>query len=222
MSEVTQGSGAPSPESGATGANSPDSGQPIEKNPGSNSVTPPVENSELKRALDDLHRFKKEALEYKKLFNQVKDDQLKKDKNFESLYETSETSRKMLESGYIAEKKEDALRAACIRLGIRAEAESDLNQKRWLDSIQEELTTEGRVLVHGAEQLAEEIKRTKPHWFKTAEAPKFNPGGNAGALEGTQELTADYMIELQRKDRKKYLELIPKFQDQLRKRKNQA
>lgn len=220
MDTEQKGSSAPSSESSAPDVNPTDSGQTQElQNEGGN---PPAQkvDADLQRIKDDMLKYKKENQEYKRMIESLKQQKLKEQNDYKTLYEQSNAELEKFRVGYVTEKKREALKSAALKLGLRPEAEQDL-ELLGLDQIHEEFTSDGRIIVHGAEQLAEEMKKRRSHWFKSGEAPKFYSGGGSKA-EIPQELTPQYMRSLEtskdQNDRKKYKELYPKFVEQLRKK----
>lgn len=212
---INEASGAAASESSATEDNQADSGDPSIIKTEVTTQEPP--NADLQRLKDDMLKYKKESQESKKIIESLKQQKLKEQNDFKTLYETAHSELEQFRTGYVKEKKREALRSAVQKLGLRAEAEQDLDLLG-LDPLTEELTTEGRVIVHGAEQYAQQLKQQRGHWFKTNEPPRINSGGGAKP-DTPQTLTANYMVELERKDPKKYKELYPKYVEQLRKNK---
>jgi len=171
----------------------------------------------------DMSRFKQERNDLQVKLKNLEDDKLKKDENWKTLYEqekgakeTAETKLTNFQEGYFTDKKISEVRTLAIKAGLRSEAESDL-ENHPMDGVQVERTDHGRTIVHGADTFVETLKRTKPHWFKTDKFPTINPGGGgAPPKETPKELTAKYVVALERTDPKKYRELHPEYLRQLR------
>lgn len=219
MEVENQGSRAPSSESSAPDATT-DSGQTQEIETNSQSAAPSEETADFKRLREDMLKYKKDNQLLKKQMDDLKQQKMKEQNDWKTLYEEELGKRESFEKGYVKEKKQTALRSAVQKLGLRPEAEQDLDLLG-LDQIHEEFTSDGRILVHGAEQYAEELKKTRSWWFKSSEPPKFNPGGGKGP-DQPKELSAQYMVSLEKKDPKKYRELMPVYLEQTRKRKLQG
>jgi len=176
---------------------------------------------DLQRYKDDMFRYKDEAKTAKEALDANKTQSLKDKDDYKSLYEAEKTRREVAETsltdfsdGYYTDKKFSEVRALALRAGIRPEAEKDLELLD-LKKVQVERTDQGRTIVHGADTFVEELKRTSPHWFKASNNLNINTrGGGAPPVEPVT-LTAQYMVDLQRKDSKLYRELLPKYKQQL-------
>lgn len=207
-------------ESGATTTEGGANGQTVTQQTTEVSSTQAPQEAALKRALDDMHKFKRQTQELQQQIQSLQDEKLKSQNDFKSLYERTkgelEETRKQKEqfiSSYFEDQKRGALKSAVLKLGLRPEAESDLDLID-LSDVAIERTDQGRVLVHGADSKAEQIKKTRPHWFKNQTQVTINSGGTNSPAVETGNLTPQFMVELERKDPKKYRELFPKFIEQ--------
>lgn len=178
-----------------------------------------------KRALDDIQKWKSTAKTLEKKIQELEEKKLQETSDYKTLWENEKRSREesegkleKLRTGWHFNEKINAIKNECLKLGLRPEAEADLELLP-LDGAVIETTSQGRVLVNGADQVAQEIKKKKPYWFKSADVPRVNAGGAGGKVDTTTELTAAKMVELEKKDPKKYRELMPKFLEQRNKKK---
>jgi len=182
---------------------------------------------DARRFKDDMLKFKDENESLKTENQSIKDAKLKEDGNWKALAEQAETRAKALEGenkdlkkGYFDDRKFSEVRTLAAKAGLITEAEGDLELID-LGAIQVERTDQGRTLVHGAETFVENLKRTKPHWFKSGTNLKINSGGGgAPPPADPTELTAAYMVKLERTDKEKYLKVFPEYQRQRKERRN--
>jgi len=123
-----------------------------------------------------------------------------------------EGKNKSLVDSFYTTKKHDAVLAECRKLGLTDAAEEDLSLIAF-EGGDVERTDQGRVIVHGASDFAQELKKRKGHWFSSQQAPKINAGGARRDPEPS-ELTASYLYSLEKTDKKKFLELMPKYMAQ--------
>jgi vacuolar-type H+-ATPase subunit I/STV1 len=172
------------------------------------------------RFLDDVKKWQKKATDTEKELNDLKEQRLKESNDYKTLYETEKKNRETLDESFknfktavVFDKKFDVVKQECLKLGLRPEAESDLELLDLAGAVVE-TTSQGRVLVNGADTLAQEIKKTKPHWFKSASVPQVNAGGAGGGAKAPAELTASYMVELEKKNPSEYRKLFPEYMKQ--------
>lgn len=199
MEEKITGSGAPAGDmDGAPDAKIPEKAEPEKK-------VVPVENH--KRALDDLHRYKNTAKELEARLNAVEEERLREKQDFKALAErykaeSEANSGKLREVNALIERSQKlaALERAALEAGIRPEAIDDLESLR-LDTIQLETTSNGRFIVNGVKDFVEDIKSRKPHWFNKAKPPTVDSGGGGAKPTGDGKVTANDMIEMERKVR---------------------
>ena len=173
-----------------------------------------------KRAIDDLHKYKSEAQTLREQLEERESERLREKEDFKALAEREKKLREETEdklrkhsSFYQNETKRNAIRAAALKAGIRSEAESDLELIP-LDGIEVEITSTGRFLVHGADSFVEDLKRKRPHWFRSSQIPTVNSGGASSSLSPDAELTPKALYELERKDPAKFKEAVKKYQQQ--------
>lgn len=130
-----------------------------------------VSKSELKKVLDELHRYKKEAKEAQSQIKESKLMSLKEKEEWQKIaelkeQEAQEASEKAerIQNSYVNEKKFSAIKEAAIKAGIRKDAIGDLDLLDFED-VQIETTSTGRMNVLGAESAVKKLKMQKPHWF---------------------------------------------------------
>lgn len=184
----------------------------------------PIRPEDHQRAINDMLKFKTQAQElavrsqeYEAKLAQLEEDRLKATNDFKTMYEREKETRlniekehKQFKEGYLFEQKFNAVRAAALKAGIRSEAEADLSLVK-LDGVGLEATSSGRFLVHGADDYIEQLKKSKPHWFKSGEVPQFNSGGLNQSVPENKTLNKDELYQLQKKDPKKFREYISKM-----------
>lgn len=180
-----------------------------------------------KRALDDMHKFKQKNKELgdriKQLEQKLEDYEqkhLKEQEDWKTLFEREKQRREEAErqanevsESFFENQKFNKVKSLAYQAGLRGEAEDDLLRMEF-DGVTAEQDERGHVRVYGAESFIEKLKKQKPHWFQQKNAPRINSGGHKKAEP--QELTAEYMLELERKNHKKYKELLPKFVEQMK------
>jgi hypothetical protein len=211
MEEGDSGSGATATDSGAES--------------GEKSENKTVRFEDHKRALDDLHKNKSKARELEDQVNTLnakiqasEEASLAQQNDFKALAERHksraeelEAENRKLSDSFYTSKKYDAVFHNALKSGLRKEAEVDLEMLN-LDGVSIERTDHGRVIVHGASSYVEELKRTRPHWFKSSDVARINAGGaGSNNLNSASELTPQYMAELSRKDPAKYKKLFPDY-----------
>ncbi len=182
-----------------------------------------VSEDDHNRALEDLHKFKKQAKESlertQKLeadLEKLKKDGLKSTNDYKTLFEQAEQEKetlkgenKKLKDGFMDHLKRSELRAKAVEKGIKKEALDDLSLVD-TSEIETEFTSSGRYLINGVDGFVERLKKTKQHWFASNNPANINTGGKGGGGEG-KPLTHSYMLELERTDPKKYKELAPQY-----------
>lgn len=205
--ETTQDSGASSAESGAQGSELVDETGQTE--------TQEVDEG-TKRALDDLHKFKKRykdaEKEKQRLQQQIEEFQtqkLREQEDWKTLAEREAQAKKealeryeSLRESIYQNEKFNAVRSYAMQKGLIPEAERDLSLLS-MDGVTVEATSEGRLIVHGAESFVDNtLLKDRSHWFRSKEVPRFNSGG-AGQKGGvTPEISASIVVELERKFRR--------------------
>ncbi len=196
-----------------------------DENTSSDNQTRTISFEDHKRALDDMHRFKSQARELEQKYTQLQsqlDTKRKADlegaNDWKSLYEQEKAARAELENKHgslreniVYNEKFRAVNAALAKSGLRPDALKIL-ERETLDSIEVEATSQGRFLVHGVDLFVDQFKKQFPFAFQETSPPKINAGGGAtGSSFGDEELTPAYMVNLERTDKAKYYELMPKF-----------
>jgi hypothetical protein len=134
---------------------------------------------------------------------------LKQKENYKGLYELEKKKREEAEAkntkiskNYFEDKKVEAVEREAIKLGILDVALEDVKGLD-VDVLQVETTNLGRSEVIGAKDFVEQLKIDRPHWFNKTGAPIVN-NGPPGDPPKPKELTADELVQLQKKDPEKY------------------
>lgn len=139
-----------------------------------------VSRKDHQRAIEDMHKFKKLALEKDEALKKLETAKLVEKEQYKDLWEKSEKEKadaieesSKIKSAYFNGQKFSALKAECAKLGILDSAVSDLDMVD-LSEIRTETTSTGRINVLNAKEIAEDIKRRRPHWFGNPGAGKVN------------------------------------------------
>lgn len=223
------GSSSGGAQTGGSGASAGSTGGEGDKggSGGAGDQTKVIKPEDHERALADLHKFKSDAkkaadaLAAKEAeLAEIRKNNLKAANDLKPYVEQLEGENKTLKDqigtlkkGFGETFKSMELKAAAKKLGITDQGLQDLDLLRF-DDVTTEFTTEGRVIVSGAEQAAETLKKTRPHWFQTGSAANINTGGKGGNST-PDALTTEYMNGLEKSDPKRYRELFPKYAKQL-------
>lgn len=163
-----------------------------------------VPKSEHQRALDDLHKFKKQAKELQTQLENANSSRLKEKEDFKTLAETYEKKWKE-ESELHAKTKQSveynhkytAAYSALKKEGLMDEAEKLLD-KDGLEELVIENTDQGRYIIHGKDALVQRWKKDLPFAFKSATPPKINPGGGKTTDISDKEVTAASVFEAEK------------------------
>lgn len=221
------GGGASNTDGGAGGGQSGDSGNKGGEGGGAGG-SQSISKEDHDRALADLHRFKADAkknAEQAQLLqdqiNQLKKQGMRTAEDFKSLSETQakELEEKdktiaTLKNGISKTFRSMQVKQEAKALGIKESAMRDLDLLDFSDQVQVVFGDDGTVSVDGAKQAAENLKKTRDHWFQTGKVDNINTGGKGGGNEPA-ELTSAYMNSLEKTDPKKYKELYPKYVKQI-------
>jgi hypothetical protein len=216
--------------SGGTGGDNGEGGN------GGGDNTGTVDLKTHKAILDKYHAqnadTKKKEAEIERLRNELKSksNQDSTDKgDFKSLYERTKADNETLQAKFteyrdaaVNTRRGEALEAELKKLGLKAGNESVIDFADF-EEMPHELTSRGRILVHGVEEAARKLKEKYSFAFETKTTPRINSGGagggsgnnGAGAGDGTEftddQLTTDFMLEMEKKDRAMYRKLMPRY-----------
>lgn len=157
------------------------------------------------RAIDDMHKAKARARELEEKLKTEEESKLKEKQEYKTLYERERDARiqsdeksTKLEESYINSQKYSALKTECLKLGILDTAVVDLDMYD-LRNVQFETTSTGRVQVINAKEVAEDLKRIKPHWFGAPGVARVNTtvpttiGSGEVTYSDIMKLEAQYM-----------------------------
>jgi hypothetical protein len=132
----------------------------------------------LERYKSDMFKYKASNDKLKKELEDIRNSQLKANKNWEQYGKEQETKAsiaeerlQMVEQTYLQERKNSVLNSVAVRAGM-----IDLELLGVLDmpEVQVETTSSGKIIVHGAEAAIQSLKSRKPHLFQS-KAPSINP-----------------------------------------------
>lgn len=187
-----------------------------------------VTRDAYERMQADLVRHKEEARKLREEREADATRKLKEANQFKELAERYETENKTLKeenhrikSSVLEERRYSTVREAAKKLGLRAEAVSDLEGLD-LSEVSIETTSTGKINVLGADKFAERLKTVKPHWFSAGNAGSVNSStpraGDSDAASGGAVTTQD-LIAAEREGRKsgdmsKYHDLHKRFRAQ--------
>lgn len=193
-----------------------------------------VSQDDHKRTLDDMHRFKREKIAAEERANTLEAEKkaleeakLAEANDWEALAKKREAERDSAiqerdseRNSFHDSKKYDAVYRAAAKLGLKKEAESDLDMLK-LDTVEIENTDHGRTIIRGADTFAENLMKTKPHWFQSKKAPVFNGGGGAPPPQINGEVTVQDVLRLEKiakrtGNNKAYYAALEKFNAQKR------
>lgn len=220
---VTIPSGAEGGEASGTNPDAPATAAPASPTP-TDTSSKTVNYQDHKRAVDDMMRFKREKAEVEAKLHAYQEAQLKKEANYKELYERAEARRQEAEGreeafkeGYVSSQKWDAVEKELLRSGVRPDAITMLKNMD-LKGVETEFTSQGRVIVHGAEHYVESTKKSYPFMFQSSSAPVINPGSGPSAMSGP--VTVDDVLKAERESKldpsKKahYLQLHKSYMEQ--------
>lgn len=219
---------APNGDGGGAGGGGGDGGGAPNPDPGK---TVPL--ADHKKALDEMHSTKEtlkqtnaklETLEA--TLKKIETDKAASAGDYKSLYEGVVKDKADVEKKFndfkgavVQDKRLGVLEGELRKLGLKDGSEGIMDLAD-INKLPFETTNKGRFLINGADQLAKELETKYPAAFDKGKPAKINTGGGNNGTEPdvTGDLTADYMVELETKDPKKYRELFPKYLEQRKKR----
>lgn len=222
------GGGATNTDGGAGSGQSGGSGNDGGGSGGAGDPPKTVSKEDHDRALADLHRFKTEAKKNAETaqslqdqINQLKKTGMRDKEDYKALSETQATEidalkkrNETLTTGIAKTFRNMQVRAEAKGMGIREDALRDLDLLDFSSKVNVKFEDDGTIQVEGAKEAAEELKKTRTHWFQTGKVDNINTGGKGGGNEPA-ELTSAYMNSLEKTDPKKYRELYPKYVKQI-------
>ena len=177
-----------------------------------------------KRALDDMHRYKREAQEKDQKLAEIEDTRLREKEDWKKIAENkqaeSEDWKQKFEnqnSLFVNTQKFNAVSKIALEEGLLTESLEDLDLLS-LEEVEIESTSSGRYVVHGAKEFIAKLKKSRPHWFKRVGAPKVDSGG--GTITENKELTANDVLDAELKmkqgkiTRDEYVATFNRFMEQ--------
>lgn len=176
---------------------------PIEK-PKPDATALQVELDSYKAKFAEIEREKAEQANQR---SQAEEESLKERKKYKELFEKREEEAKQLrdklrKQGEAIYKtvKLQAIKAEAARAGILPEAESDLEFQAF-DEVEIATRESGAFDVVGADRAVENLKATRPHWFRTKQAPNIN-GATPGMPSG--KINAADLAKLEKENPEQY------------------
>lgn len=192
------------------------------KNPGGAEM---VSKAEFDKVLAEMHKYKKAAKDSEKEKTDRTTEALKAQEKWKEVADGYEKRMQELEAdnsrllnSYVSEKRFEAVRMECQKLGLRTEALSDLEMLD-LEALQVETTNTGKTTILGAARFAQRLKTSKPHWFSNTKSASVNTGGNRVIDDGGEAVTIDDVLKAEKEGRKsgdlsKYYALHKKYSQQ--------
>lgn len=182
---------------------------------------------------DDFDKLATEAATYKKTLQTIQSDydalkskieeSERKAKetggDFKSLYEQEKNARAESESkltklkeSMILTQKYKAANEALVKAGLRPEAIKLLDKEDFAD-LEVEHTSQGRMLVHGADLFVDKFKKEYPFAFAEQKPPTMNSGGGSGSSSGGDISVADLLAAEKKfgSGSKEYLDTFEKY-----------
>lgn len=124
-----------------------------------------------KKAMDDMHKYKKQLREIESTKKQAELQSLKEKQEWQKVAEIKEREaaeareqKEKLTKAVVTDKKMSAIREAAMKAGILDSALDDIELLNW-NEVEVETTSTGRINVIGADDGVKRLKTLKPHWF---------------------------------------------------------
>ena len=169
-----------------------------------------------------LKEYESKVKELESKLSDVSNKELKQQEKWKEIAEKREKenlelakSRDEILDRAVKSQKYDAIYRVAKNLGLRKEAEDDLNLLSF-DDVEVEVTSTGRFNVLNVDDSVSSLKKLKPHWFADSSSPKINGGGGKSL---NKEITAKELMEARKKDPKKYAEMLPVYLESFKNRK---
>lgn len=157
-----------------------------------------------KRALDDMFKHKQRAQELEGKLSAIEEERLKEQQNFKALAErykseadSSKKEHNQLKDTIVRNQKFSAIEREARQQGIRDEALEDLELLE-PESVEIEVTSNNRFMVHGAKEYVETLKQKKPHWFKKDKVPVVNSGGGGAKPPEPKKATVSDLMKAEK------------------------
>ncbi len=154
---------------------------------------------------DQISNLNKQGLRSKEDFKTLSEQQTTEIENLKKANDT-------LKNGIAKTFRNMQVKSEAKALGIKDGALRDLDLVDFSQDVQVVFGTDGTVTVEGAKAAAEQLKKTRDHWFVTGKVENINTGGKGGAEPA--ELTAAYMNGLEKSNPAEYKRLMPKYAKQ--------
>lgn len=200
---------------------------PVVTPPTTVTVTPPasvINPADHQRAIDDMLKHKEALSKANAELELIKTTKLKEANDYKTLAEkyeaelaTTKAENKKIQEAIIERERTSALKSKVVAMGLRPEAESDLDSLD-LAALRIETTSTGKINVLGVGEFAERLKAAKPHWFTDKTPPNVNTN-TTRVLDSGGAITPQDLIAAEREGRKTknmsgYQELMKKYQTQ--------
>lgn len=195
-------------------------------------VVPPIEEriskEEFLRVKNDMHKFKEDARKLQEELENKRIGAMKEKQDWEGIAKAKEQEAADFKEKYdglsrslVENAKHSALKNAALKSGILDQSLSDLELLDFAE-VHVETTTTGKILVSGAENAIESLKKRRPHWFGTKPASvnpsspeTFTPSNGRVSMEDLGKLEKAYKENPQSSAAKKaYSDAIYTFKTQ--------
>lgn len=187
----------------------PQNPPPADPNPAP--PTPPpdvVDRAEFERVKNDMHKYKTAAEAERQKAEELRLNALKEKQDWKSIAEEKERQAEEFKQKYdglsqslVNNAKHSALKEAALKAGILAQSLPDIEAFDFPE-INVETTSGGKILVSGADQAIEGLKKRRPHWFGVKPAsvnpatPELqNPETSGMSIQKLQELEKAYKAD---------------------------
>jgi len=195
MNELDKGSSAPAPEGSAKGDPKDDQSPPARV----------IKEEDHQRALDDMKKAKAKAKELEQRLAEKETQELQKQGEWKTLAErekelrlVAEEKAERLNTALYHDKKFGEVYREAVKAGLKPSALQFLEMLP-LDGVEVEMTSQGRMLVHGAESFVADLKRKHGDvLFSQPKAPNVNSGGSA-AENNSSEVTPQMIFAAEKK-----------------------
>ena len=194
---------------------------------GGGAPAPIHDDGEITRVRQEAKEAKDRAAALQKQIDDLKINTHKNAQNWQEVARINEEKAKDYEQKYsglreslINEKKVSALIVEAQKHGINPQSIPDLELLDFPE-ISVETTSNGRVLISGADKAVGKLRQIRPHWFN-AGTPAVNPSspelgrptGGLVTLEQVNAAQAQWLKTKSDSDKQNYFELIQKFKAQ--------
>lgn len=170
---------------------------------------------QLAQTRSQMQKIEEEKMQMSQRLAQIEEEKLRAANQWQELAdkykrekETVEKSHNDFKNYFVQEKKLETIKREAMKAGIREEAIHDLDI---LDTsmIEIETTSTGKINVLNADQFVENLKSTRPYWFKAQNAPNINT--NMPSANMQTKMTPTDLLKLQKSNPTEYTKYMQKL-----------